>query len=489
MKKLLCLFLLAALTLSSAAAETYPAIVTSNGAQVYSDALLTRQVGTLGENKVVSVEEELGFALKINYTGKIGYMYAADLSSAVDSLVPATVGKTTKVYMKPSASSRSATVKKGLNVDLVAQNGSWSCIEYKGKIGYIKSSFLTVSSKTSSANNTSAQTAQDTGIAFSGTDCDDFGAIVYKACVLYAAPSTSRAVKSLKKNAAVTVTAYNSKWARVIADGDEGFVDISLIVINNEVSVAFKTKSPVYASATASSAVLGTVKAGTTVKVTAYTRTWARITLKGKTGYCKLSALEKFDMLPTAQPSSSATSSSSSSAGSSSAASSTAGYSTAIVNEETHGGADPLSVTGSGREFIYNYARNVMGLNSAAACGILASCIRESGCRPTALASSGHYGICQWGGYRRTNLEKIAGDAGYDPATLLGQMYFMHYELEKSYPSTWKRLQKVSNSPEGAYEAAYWFCYYYEVPAAREASSADRGKYAAETLFGTYSGS
>ena len=129
----------------------------------------------------------------------------------------------------------------------------------------------------------------------------------------------------------------------------------------------------------------------------------------------------------------------------------------------------------------------VMGLNSAAACGVLANIKCESGFRTTALGDSGtSVGICQWHASRCTRLKNFCAMNGYDYTSIEGQLYFLEYELENYYPSVLKKLRSVDNTSSGAYDAAYYFCYNFEVPANRASQSAKRGNIATDTYWPKY---
>ena len=128
-----------------------------------------------------------------------------------------------------------------------------------------------------------------------------------------------------------------------------------------------------------------------------------------------------------------------------------------------------------------------MGLNSAAACGILSNIYYESSFRPTALNSSGgSYGICQWTGSRKTRLQNYCKNNGYDYTTLTGQLYYLKYELENHYTATLRYMRGVSNSASGAYDAGYYWCYHFEVPANRASVSVKRGNRARDTYWSKY---
>ena len=134
----------------------------------------------------------------------------------------------------------------------------------------------------------------------------------------------------------------------------------------------------------------------------------------------------------------------------------------------------------SNEAIIYNFLKNEMGLNTAAACGVLANIEKESNFRNDVIEygytweTGGGYGICQWtnsprtsNSGRRTNLVNWCNDNGYDYTSINGQLYYLKYELNTSYYYKYvtSKLLSVANTAQGAYNAAYIWCYYFEVPA------------------------
>ena len=111
---------------------------------------------------------------------------------------------------------------------------------------------------------------------------------------------------------------------------------------------------------------------------------------------------------------------------------------------------------------IYNYLTGNMGLNRAAAIGIMANIKRESSYNPDNYNGSGNYGLCQWGGGRYRNLMSFCNNNGLDYRTVSGQVRYIEYELNNSYSSVLSQLQSVEDSSEGAYSAGYIFCEQYE---------------------------
>ena len=138
------------------------------------------------------------------------------------------------------------------------------------------------------------------------------------------------------------------------------------------------------------------------------------------------------------------------------------------------------STAGENEAAIFAFLTQEVGLNTAAACGVLANIERESGFNPQALEwgytweSGGGYGICQWTNTprtasegRRTALVTWCGANGLDYTSLEGQLRYLAYELASAYYDrlVTSHLRAVPDSIEGAYQAGYRWCYYFEVPA------------------------
>lgn len=115
--------------------------------------------------------------------------------------------------------------------------------------------------------------------------------------------------------------------------------------------------------------------------------------------------------------------------------------------------------TGTAGE-IYDYLTDVMGLNDAAACGVLANMWAESNFIPT--AGDYYYGLCQWGDNRRAELASWCSANGYDYTSVIGQCAFMYHELSTSYTGCLYGLYSVPDSADGAYQAALIFVHQYE---------------------------
>ena len=143
------------------------------------------------------------------------------------------------------------------------------------------------------------------------------------------------------------------------------------------------------------------------------------------------------------------------------------------------------NASSSNESVIFKYLTEDMGLNIAAACGVLANIQAESSFNPNIYGDSGSsYGICQWHNERFTALKNYTEE--WD--TLQGQLEYLHYELKTSYPSLWSSLKSASNDTDGAYKTAYDWCTIFEKPANMYTLAVSRGNLAKNTYWPKYSG-
>lgn len=137
---------------------------------------------------------------------------------------------------------------------------------------------------------------------------------------------------------------------------------------------------------------------------------------------------------------------------------------------------------------IYDFLRTEMQLNTAAACGVLANVEAESNFSTTALGDGGtSFGICQWHNGRFDRLKQFCLTYDLDYTSLDGQLEYLRYELQTGYSHVLTTLRRLPDSEDGAYQAGYIWCYYFEIPASREESSARRGRNAQYYYWPVYS--
>lgn len=146
----------------------------------------------------------------------------------------------------------------------------------------------------------------------------------------------------------------------------------------------------------------------------------------------------------------------------------------------------------SKKDDVYKFLTNELGFNSAAACGIMANIEHESNFDSTGVIvdSNGLLsgGLCQWNGSRFSSLKNFCNKNGYDYLSVKGQLKYLEYELSSNYyKHIYNYLKGVSNSSSGAYDAAYYWCYYFEVPQNRATSAKQRGNSAKNSYWPKYS--
>ena len=278
---------------------------------------------------------------------------------------------------------------------------------------------------------------------------------------------------SLPEKTIVTVQAYAGDVAKISYKGKTGYAAISdMGTVESIADEAVTTqKTRVYEKASTSSRYV-TVAKGVKVNVLAINGSCAMVERNGNVGYMLISHLsiegQSFEPSLPETP--------------------------AAPDPEPEAPAKPepkpetieeIFASGkySNEQLCFAYATKVMGYNTAAAAGLLANISAESGFRPGTNGDSGRsYGICQWFSSRKTRLINYCEDKGLDYTTLYAQLRFLDYELERYYPAVDRYMKNVDNSAEGAYDAAYYFCYNFEAPANRTGQSASRAR-AAQNIF------
>ena len=200
--------------------------------------------------------------------------------------------------------------------------------------------------------------------------------------------------------------------------------------------------------------------------------------------------------------------------------------STYIVKQAPESKATPAAPTTGNEATIYKFLTGTMGLNAAAACGVLANLQAESGMQSaicetlclnrlkengkvytsatyTAAVDSGKisraeflnplpgkqygYGLVQWTSpSRKAGLYDYAKKKGVSIGDMTMQLEYLAIELPKYYASVLKYIKAVPNTAQGAYDAAYYWCAKYEIPANTATVAATRGKLAKETFWPKY---
>lgn len=457
-----------AILVSSAQAESFSAIVTSKSMKVYADEARTWNIASLPMATVVTVESHADGVAKITVGDHEGYAAVSDMASIASLAKAATVNRNTYVYQSASAKSKALKVKQGMALNVLATNGQWAMVENNGAIAYMNKDHLTMKAAANEEESSDESTAKAT---------------INRATYVYQKPSTSSKKLKVKKGMEVVLVAVSGQWAKVQNGSAVAYMNKDHLTViepekdpevepdatDEDGTILIETFSAkvvadsmrVYSKADTGSTCLGSVKKGAVVTVHAYNSNgWAYIELNDNKGYAQISNLERVDTtLPEAEP-------------------------TQTPSVENYINDESLSV----EKRIFLFLTQEMGLNTAGACGVLANIEKESSFRVTAASYDGGYGIVQWTGGRNTRLKNWCKEKGYDYKTLEGQLWYLRYELEGSYKKILTYLKGVENSPVGAYDAGYYFCYNFEIPANRATRSIQRGNLAKDSYWQKYAG-
>lgn len=405
----------------------------------------------------------------------IKILAAAVILAALTSLMPAlasgsfeavVASKSMKVYDKNEPHGALGSLSRGTRVTVLEYSGGAALISYNGKTGIAKVSDLAaIASTQASAQADEVETASASEL-MSAEPC-----VTAKATKVYRKASTSSKSMKVKAGVTVNVLAVRDGWAKVERDGTVGYMNAGHLASPEAVTeaqsksadsvteydgktVAAAEKLKIYSKPDTSSASM-TVDRGTQLSLVAVKGNIAKVKVGGKTGYVDARKLTD-------------------DVGSESAAT------TAEIAADN-------TFTGSNEQIIYKFLVKKMGYNAAAACGVLSNIKHESSYNPNCNGDSGtSYGIAQWHAGRKTRLIDWCNSNGYDYTTLEGQLYFLQYELKTYYPAVHSKMKSAENTAQGAYDAAYYFCYNFEAPANRAARSNTRGNYAKDTLWERY---
>ena len=149
--------------------------------------------------------------------------------------------------------------------------------------------------------------------------------------------------------------------------------------------------------------------------------------------------------------------------------------------------------TSANEKEIYEFLTNEMGLNTAAACGIMGNSYYETGFRANITVSS-YFGLFMYYAPLGNELREWCVSHLLDYTTVRGQMEFLRamFNGEVSYydySDLYETLLAIENTADGAYTAGSVFCTEFEKPENTAFEANKRGVYASGTLFPKYAGS
>ncbi|WEG11895.1 SH3 domain-containing protein [Pullulanibacillus sp. KACC 23026] len=269
-------------------------------------------LSSLKRGASVKVISTSGVWAKVTANGLTGYVHSEYLSSTkLDSTVvtasSTTTAKTTTKYvnvdadssliLRQNASTSSAilsSLKRGASVKVISTSGVWAKVTANGLTGYVHAEYLSASKiGTSETTTTTAKTTTN----YVNVDADS-------SLILRQNASTSSAIlSSLKRGASVKVISTSGVWAKVTANGLTGYVHAEYLsaskigtseatgntttakTTTNYVNVDADSSLILRQNASTSSAILSSLKRGTSVQVISTSGVWAKVTANGLTGY------------------------------------------------------------------------------------------------------------------------------------------------------------------------------------------------------------
>ena len=76
---------------------------------------------------------------------------------------------------------------------------------------------------------------------------------------------------------------------------------------------------------------------------------------------------------------------------------------------------------------------------------------------------------------------------GFDYLSIQGQLEYLKHELQGSdFKHIYDYMKNVPNTKEGAYNAGYYWCYYFEIPSNRASRSSSRASAAVNNYWPVY---
>ena len=355
-----------------------------------------------------------------------------------------------KVYAQAKPHDVLTTLPRGTVVTVLA----WS-----GKAALISAGLITGVARVSEMS----RVAQSAAPTASATPTPGQSMFTNQQTRVYRRPSAASQYVTLQAGVKVQVLSVNGAYAQVSMDGRVGYMLYSHLGASAastaapaqsvNIPVVTLVEAQIYENPDYSGEAV-TVRKGYKLTLLAVNGEVAMVTRNSMIGYLPVACLSKDSAPATTQPVS-----------------------------ESKSKANPFTA-GSNEYIIFDFLINEMKLNRAATMGVMANIYWESGYKAVIDGDGGtSYGLCQWHAGRKTRLINWCTEKGLDYNSVEGQMRYLQYELPNFYPSVDSYIRQVENTAEGAYDAAYYFCFNFEAPANRTAQSTKRGNYAKDTLF------
>ncbi|MCK1994777.1 SH3 domain-containing protein [Peribacillus muralis] len=277
-----------------------------------SSSIVTR----LSKGTKVTVYSEAKSWAKVKANGKDGYVSTKYLSlkQPVTNSKPAATNKTATKYVNAStlnmrksgtvSSSIVTRLSKGTKVTVYSESKSWAKVKANGKDGYVSTKYLSLkqpvtNSKPAAPNKTVTKyvNASTLNMRKSGTD-------------------SSSIVTRLSKGTKVTVYSESKGWAKVKANGKDGYVSTKYLSLKQPVTDSKPTApnktTTKYVNASTlimrksgseTASIVAKLSKGTPVTVYSESKGWAKVKANGKDGHVSTKYLSATKPVTDSKPS------------------------------------------------------------------------------------------------------------------------------------------------------------------------------------------
>ncbi|WP_195939664.1 SH3 domain-containing protein [Romboutsia sp. 1001713B170131_170501_G6] len=255
------------------------------------------------------ISENNGWS-KVKHDGRIGYVYSEYLEEVSDSNINSRAN-TTKVVNYDFLNVRSGPstshsivgkLNRGDKVGVISESNGWSKIDYKGKVSYVSSRYL------SNPSNTTPEKPDSNNESIKETKV-----VNYEFLNVRSGPSTSHSkIGTLKKGDKVGVISESNGWSKIKYDGKVAYVSSSYLskenttpnVPSNPEESVKETKVVNYeflnvrSGPSTSHSKIGTLKKGDKVGVISESNGWSKIKYNGNVAYVSSTYLSSESTTP-----------------------------------------------------------------------------------------------------------------------------------------------------------------------------------------------
>ncbi|MEG2247083.1 MAG: SH3 domain-containing protein, partial [Peptostreptococcaceae bacterium] len=263
-----------------------------------------RIITTLNKGTKVEVISESNGWSKVNYNGRLGYVY----STYLDEIAPSYTNTTTKTVNTDSLNVRSGpstsygvvgSLKRGTKVSVISESNGWSKIIFNNKECYTSSRYLDSGSNSPGDNDTNNG---------SDTTVKETKEVNTNSLNIRSGPSTSYSkIGSLSKGSKIEVISESNGWSKILYNNKGAYVSsryldkISSGNNNNEsdTETVKETKQVntsslnVRSGPSTSYSKIGSLSKGSKIGVISESNGWSKILYNNKVAYVSSQYLDK----------------------------------------------------------------------------------------------------------------------------------------------------------------------------------------------------